>query len=163
MVPRAVSEIMSRNVRSVQRGTPLLDAIKEMHLHNIGALVITEQGRPVGIFSERDLLKRVVATGLDPRGATVDQAMTGKLISVPADETFASLCEKMHVGNFRHLPVIEGDKLLGMVSVRDVLGVVARAALGPSPRSGARRAKKATKKPAKKAGKKKAAKKARRR
>lgn len=133
MVPRTVADIMSRNVKSVQRGTPLLDAVKEMHLHNIGALVITEQGRPVGIFSERDLLKRVVATGLDPRGATVDQAMTGKLISVPPEESFASLCEKMHVGNFRHLPVIDGEKLLGMVSVRDVLSVVAREGLGIIP------------------------------
>jgi CBS domain-containing protein len=158
MVPRSVADIMSRNVKSVQRGTPLLDAVKEMHLHNIGALVITEQGRPVGIFSERDLLKRVVATGLDPRGATVDQAMTGKLISVPPDESFASLCEKMHVGNFRHLPVIDGEKLMGMVSVRDVLSVVAREGLGivPSGRGSRGSRKKSSKaKPAKKKGKKK--------
>ena len=159
MVPKGVADIMSRNVKSVQRGTPLLDAVKEMHLHNIGALVITEQGRPVGIFSERDLLKRVVATGLDPRGATVDQAMTGKLISVPPDESFASLCEKMHVGNFRHLPVIDGEKLMGMVSVRDVLSVVAREGLGIVPTGrgsrGGKKKKSAKKsKPAKKKGKK---------
>lgn len=156
MVPRSVADIMSRNVKSVQRGTPLLDAVKEMHLHNIGVLVITEQGRPVGIFSERDLLKRVVATGLDPRGATVDQAMTGKLISVPPEESFASLCEKMHVGNFRHLPVIDGEKLLGMVSVRDVLSVVAREGLAIVPPQRASRAgKKKASKPAKKKAKKK--------
>lgn len=160
MPPRTVSEIMSRNVRSMQRGTPLLDAVKDMHLHNIGAMVITEQGRPVGIFSERDLLKRVVATGLDPRGATVDQAMTGKLISVPPDEPFGSLCEKMHVGNFRHLPVIDGEKLLGMISVRDVLGVVAREGLGNVSSRPSRRPKKAKKSPG---GKKKAAKKGKRR
>ncbi|MCE9584249.1 MAG: CBS domain-containing protein [Planctomycetes bacterium] len=153
MVPKGVADIMSRNVKSVQRGTPLLDAVKEMHLHNIGALVITEQGRPVGIFSERDLLKRVVATGLDPRGATVDQAMTGKLISVPPEESFASLCEKMHVGNFRHLPVIDGEKLLGMVSVRDVLSVVAREGLGIVPPQRASRAGKKKAKPAKAAKK----------
>lgn len=154
MVPRTVAEIMSRNVRSVQRGTPLLDAVKEMHLHNIGALVITEQGRPVGIFSERDLLKRVVATGLDPRGATMDQAMTGKLISVPPEETFASLCEKMHVGNFRHLPVIDGEKLTGMVSVRDVLAVVSREGLGSVPLQRERRGKaRKAKKPGKAAKK----------
>lgn len=156
-MPRSVTDIMSRNVKSVQRGTPLLDAVKEMHLHNIGALVITEQGRPVGIISERDLLKRVVATGLDPRGATVDQAMTGKLISIPPDETFASLCEKMHVGNFRHLPVIDGERLIGMVSVRDVLSVVAREGLGVMPP--ARRSRKG----GKKATARKARKKSRRR
>ena len=88
----------------------------------------------------------------------MDQAMTGKLISVPPDESFASLCEKMHVGNFRHLPVIDGEKLMGMVSVRDVLSVVAREGLGIVPPQRASRAgkKKSSKaKPAKKGKSKK--------
>ena len=90
---------------------------------NVGAIAILASGSLVGIFSERDLMTRVVAPGLDPDATTVDSVMTKAIaVAEPVDDIDNALA-KMHSLNCRHLPVVERGKLIGMLSLRDLLQI----------------------------------------
>jgi CBS domain-containing protein len=92
-----------------------------MKAHNVGALLVVEGVRLIGIFTERDALFRVVATGLDPVTTPLDAVMTRDPQTIHPDEPFVHALRLMHEGRFRHLPVVEDERPLGMVSVRDAL------------------------------------------
>lgn len=96
-------------------------AAQYMTTKGVGALPVLEKGRLVGIFTERDLLTRVVAHGLDPATTTVAEVMTKELVVADADEHYEAALEKMKDCNCRHLPIIDEDRLLGVVSMRDLL------------------------------------------
>jgi len=97
------------------------DAARMMSEKNVGAVAVLDSGRLVGIFSERDLMKRVVAAGLNPEKTTVANVMTKDLVvSKPSDDINDAL-QKMHSMGCRHLPVVDGGNLVGMVSLRDLL------------------------------------------
>lgn len=104
----------SDNVRAVAR---------MMSDRNIGAIAVLDSGRLVGVFSERDLMSRVVATGLDPDGTAVATVMTKELVVADAGEHIDDALQKMYDLKCRHLPVIRGGKLIGMLSIRDLLQV----------------------------------------
>ena len=104
----------SDNVREVAR---------MMSDRNIGAIAVLDSGRLVGVFSERDLMSRVVATGLDPDGTPVSNVMTKDLVVADAGEHVDDALQKMYDCKCRHLPVIRGGKLIGMLSIRDLLQV----------------------------------------
>ena len=127
MLPKTVGEVMSTRITPVAKGTPLREVVRRMALNNIGAILVTDGDTPIGLFSERDLLKRVVAAGVDVDKVTVDSVMTAKMVSVSPRDAFRDLVVKMHAGNFRHLPVMEGGKVVGWVSVKDLLRVFAEA------------------------------------
>ncbi|MBI5367896.1 MAG: CBS domain-containing protein [Planctomycetes bacterium] len=99
----------------------VFDAVKSMAQKNIGALPVVEGGRLAGIFTERDVLKRVVATGLDPRTTRVEQVMTPAPETSGADEGIIDCMEKMRRLNCRHMPVLKAGALVGVVSLRDLL------------------------------------------
>jgi CBS domain-containing protein len=96
-------------------------AAQYMSTREIGAVPVLEKGRLVGIFSERDLLSKVVAHGLDPATTTVGEVMTKELVVADADETYEAALQKMKDCNCRHLPVVDRDRLVGVVSMRDLL------------------------------------------
>lgn len=98
------------------------DAARQMKRSQVGAILVVEGGRLVGIFTERDALFRVVAEGRDPTRTTLDEAMTRKPITIHPDKPFSDALAMMHVGKFRRVPVVEGDKPIGMVSAQDVMG-----------------------------------------
>ncbi|HYS55046.1 MAG TPA: CBS domain-containing protein [Thermoanaerobaculia bacterium] len=99
------------------------DAAKMMSEKNVGAVAVLDSGRLVGIFSERDLMKRVVAAGLNPEKTTVANVMTKDLVvGKPTDDINAAL-QKMHSVGCRHLPVVDSGNLVGMVSLRDLLEI----------------------------------------
>jgi CBS domain-containing protein len=79
--------------------------------------------RLMGIFSERDVIKRVVARGLDPRTVKVSDVMTRDLVIASEEENEEDCLPKMKQANCRHLPIVSGDQLLGVVSLRDLLQV----------------------------------------
>ena len=98
-------------------------AVQRMTEVNIGAAAVVESGKLAGIFSERDLMSRVVAKGLNPDDTEVRTVMTSELVVAdPHDRVDAALA-KMHAINSRHLPVVEDGKLVGMISIRDLLEV----------------------------------------
>jgi len=99
------------------------DAVKMMSEKNVGAVAVLDSGRLVGIFSERDVMRRVVAAGLNPEKTTVANVMTKELVvGKPTDDINAAL-QKMHSLGCRHLPIVDSGNLVGMVSLRDLLEV----------------------------------------
>ncbi len=99
----------------------VLDVAKAMVDRNIGAVPVLRDGLLVGIFSERDLMRRVVAEGLDPIRVQVEEVMTDDPLTVRPDENLETCMILMRRHGFRHLPICEGQQLLGIVSLRDIL------------------------------------------
>jgi CBS domain-containing protein len=99
----------------------VFDVAHAMVDRNIGAVPVLRDGLLVGIFSERDLMKRVVVEGRDSRTTPVDQVMTQDPLTVAPDETLENCMLLMRRHGFRHLPVCEGKQLRGIVSLRDIL------------------------------------------
>jgi CBS domain-containing protein len=89
--------------------------------HNIGALPVLRDGELAGIFSERDIMNRVVAVGRTPGTTAVSEVMTANPRAVPVDETVEECLFIMREFGFRHLPIVEGKQLKGLVSLRDIL------------------------------------------
>jgi len=99
----------------------VLEVAQAMVARNIGAVPVLRDGVLVGIFSERDLMKRVVAEGRDPRTTSLEEVMTEDPLTVDPAETVENCMLLMRRHGFRHLPICEGKQLLGVVSLRDVL------------------------------------------
>jgi CBS domain-containing protein len=88
----------------------------------VGAVAVIDEGRLVGIVSERDIVVRVVAPGLDPRTTLASEIMTAQVRTVTEDITTRQALGLMHEGRFRHLPLLDrAGKVIGMLSVRDLL------------------------------------------
>ena len=117
-----VSEVMTRDVVTVSPGASVREAARLMAERNVGALpVVGEGGRLVGILSERDIVRRVVAAGRDPDSTRVSEVMTPDPVTVRPDYTLADALRVMAQLNVRHLPVVdEGGRLVGIISVRDI-------------------------------------------
>ncbi len=113
----------SRPVYTVQRTADVLEAARYMAEHNIGAVAVLDHTRLVGIFSERDVITRVVARQLDPSRTTVERVMTRNLVVAAIEDTQEECLRKMKAANCRHLPVVSGDTLVGILSLRDLLQV----------------------------------------
>jgi CBS domain-containing protein len=92
-----------------------------MKSKHYGAVLITEGNDLLGIFTERDALYRVIATGLDPDVTEVREVMTKEPTTITPDKTFGHAMLIMHEGKFRHLPVVDNGRLVGMVSSRNAL------------------------------------------
>ena len=99
----------------------VLDVAQAMVDRNIGAVPVLSDGLLVGIFSERDLMKRVVVEGRDPGTTKVETVMTDNPLTVSPDESLETCMVLMRRHGFRHLPVCEGKQLRGIVSLRDIL------------------------------------------
>jgi CBS domain-containing protein len=116
----AVHEIMTRDVLAVESTTRLPEAAARMHERGVGAVVVVEGGRLVGIFTERDVL-RAVATGTVD--GPVEDTMTRAPETIGQDEATSQAAALMIHGGFRHLPVVAGDDVVGMISIRDLIRV----------------------------------------
>ena len=99
----------------------VLAVVQAMVARNIGAVPVVRDGVVVGIFSERDLMRRVVAEGRDPRHTRIEEVMTQDPLTVSPVETVENCMILMRRHGFRHLPICEGKRLLAVVSLRDVL------------------------------------------
>jgi CBS domain-containing protein len=99
----------------------VLEVARLMAEHHIGAVPVLEGGQMVGIFSERDLMNRVVVAGKDPARTPVGQAMTDDPLTVAPDDPLETCMTLMKRHGFRHLPVCAGRDLKGVVSLRDIL------------------------------------------
>ena len=108
-------------VIAVQPSDTVLQAANLMNDLNIGGVVVLDGDRLAGIFTERDVLRRVVAQGLDPAETTVAEVMTASVITCPPHLTIEDCAAVMTTRNVRHLPVTEGAELTGVVTIRDLL------------------------------------------
>jgi CBS domain-containing protein len=114
-----VQTIMSRNLLTTEPGERLQEAAHRMVERRVGAILVLDGNRLAGILTERDVL-RAVGTGYDP-ATLVSDWMTKSPETIAPDDTIDDALGLMDHGGFRHLPVTEGDELVGIISVRDLL------------------------------------------
>jgi CBS domain-containing protein len=113
--------VKDRKVYSIDAAGTVLEAARFMMEHNIGALPVVRNGELAGIFSERDIMNRVVAAGRTPGHTAVSEVMTANPRAVHLDESIDECLFIMHEFGFRHLCIVEGKELRGLVSLRDIL------------------------------------------
>jgi len=113
--------VKDRRVYSVDASRTVLEAARYMMEHNVGAVPVLRDGDLTGILSERDIMNRVVAVGRTPGTTAVSEVMTANPRAVAADESIEECLFIMREFGFRHLPIVDGKELKGVVSLRDVL------------------------------------------
>ena len=113
--------VKDRRVYSVDANRTVLEAARYMMEHGVGAVPVLRDGNLAGIFSERDIMNRVVAVGRTPGTTAVSEVMTANPRAVAADESIEECLFIMREFGFRHLPIVDGKELKGLVSLRDVL------------------------------------------
>jgi CBS domain-containing protein len=112
-----------RDLYTISADDSVYDAARYMTERNIGAVTVVDGPRVVGLFSERDLLKRVVAEGHDPAQIKVRDVMSTELTIASPNESYEEALSKMQKAKVRHLPILEDNQLLGLISLRDLLQV----------------------------------------
>jgi CBS domain-containing protein len=122
MFSQRIRHVMERR-KLLQSGpeTTVAQAAKLMAKKNVGAVMVVEDRRLVGIFTERDAVFRVLAKGRDPKATRLSEVMTVSPHTVRPDETLGHALMQMHEGGFRHMPVVEDGVPIGMVSARSAL------------------------------------------
>ncbi len=118
---RHILQVKGYDVWSTTPRTTVYDALRMMADKNVGALLVMDGEKVMGIFSERDYARKVVLQGRSSKDTQVSEIMTSKLITIHPDQTIEEAMELMTNKRVRHLPVMEDDHLLGMISIGDVL------------------------------------------
>ncbi len=117
-----------RDIRAVTEKDTVLDCAKTMkELHVAAMIVVDGAGKLIGIVTERDMVQRVLAKGLDPKATTMADIMTRNPDTLKPDDSAADALELMRSRNFRHLPVAEDGRCVAMVSIRDLYAAVQEA------------------------------------
>lgn len=109
------------DVYSVAPDSLVIEALRLMASKNLGALLVMNEGRVVGIVSERDCVRKLELEGRTAQKTRAEDIMTEKVLYVEGGQLLEECMALMTTRNIRHLPVFEGEKLLGVISVRDVL------------------------------------------
>jgi CBS domain-containing protein len=118
---QTILDVKGSDVATIDQGSSVLEAAKLMNDRRIGAVVVTKGDRAVGIFTERDILNRVVAAGRMPDGTRVGEVMTSPMACCRRDTPLTECKSVMTSKHIRHLPVVEDGKLHGLVSSGDIL------------------------------------------
>ncbi len=117
-------QVKGNDLWAVRPGESVCDALKVMKQRNIGAVVVLDEGKLAGIFSERDYARRVVLEGRTSKSTSVADVMNAAVRYVKPDHTVEDCMTLMSEKHIRHLPVLEGDKLIGMISISDVVKAI---------------------------------------
>lgn len=111
-------------VWTISPGSSVLDAIRLMSEKEIGALLVTEDNKLVGIVSERDYARKVILKGKESHNTPISEIMTSNVVSVPPDESIDGCMALMTKHKIRHLPVIEGGRITGVLSIGDLVKAI---------------------------------------
>lgn len=120
----------NRKISSIIKGRPVIassaetsafDAAVSMSKNKVGSILVVDSGALVGIFTERDLLSRVVAKGVDPKTVTLAEVMTANPVPISPDKPFSHAMHMMFEGGYRHVPVAVDGVAVGVVSARDAV------------------------------------------
>src|SRR6266403_729350 len=121
MTVRAILDTKGHQIESVEPDAKLSAAIKTLAERKIGAVVVMSAGRIEGILSERDIVRVLGERGAAVLDEPIGAVMTKKVISCKQSDTVAAIMEMMTRGKFRHLPVVEGEKVVGLISIGDIV------------------------------------------
>jgi CBS domain-containing protein len=123
MTSRKVSDVIKgQNILVLPKGATVRAASREMANKSVGSVMVVENGKLVGIFTERDALFRVLANALDPDITELGSVMTPEVTTIGAGQPLLHALHLMHDNGFRHVPVVKDGVPLGMISIRDALG-----------------------------------------
>ena len=115
--------VVGQNLVTVSSDVPVSEAARRMAGRDIGAVPVTEGSRVIGIFTERDALNRIVAAGLDAARTPVREVMSVNLVVADISESYESCLNRMRQAHIRHLIVLDGERMAGILSMRDLLAV----------------------------------------
>lgn len=122
LVQQILKDKSDDGVVTVAPGSSVGEAAKTLSTRKIGAVVVSADGKQMaGILSERDIVRAIGAHGPGCLTDPVDNLMTSKIVSATRDETVDSVLAKMTAGRFRHMPVMEGAEMIGLISIGDVV------------------------------------------
>lgn len=116
----SIKEVMTRDVRACEPNATVAEAAKVMAQEDVGPVPIVEDGRLVGIVTDRDIAVRVVAEGRDPNATTVREIASTELVTVTPDDDLDEALNLLAERQVRRLPVVEGDRLVGIVAQADI-------------------------------------------
>jgi CBS domain-containing protein len=111
-------------VRSIDPDLTVFEALKQMADHGIGALLVVQNGKPVGLFSERDYARKLALRGLRSRETPVSAVMSSPVLTISPDASVQEALSVMTEKFVRHLPVVDGSGVIGMVSIGDLVKAV---------------------------------------
>lgn len=119
-----VKDVMSKTLVVVTPGKTVMDAARLMDLHDVGSVIIVERSKAKGILTERDIVRRVVKDGRDPREVKVSEVMSSPLIVIDENDTVEEAAEVMKKAGVKRLPVVNKEGMLvGIISENDILKV----------------------------------------
>ena len=118
---RQILGVKGHTVLTIGPDATVYEALQELAAHDVGALVVTEEGEVVGLFSERDYARKLVLLGRPSKETPVREIMTKEVICVGSKQTVDGCMALMTEKKVRHLPVLENEQLAGIISVRDVV------------------------------------------
>ncbi len=121
MTVRAILDSKGHHIFSIEPDVKLSDAVGLLAERRIGAILVMKDQRIEGILSERDIVRVLGQRGAAVLDEPVSEVMTRKVVSCREKDTVAEIMERMTAGKFRHLPVIEGDRIIGLISIGDVV------------------------------------------
>ena len=121
MTVRAILDTKGHQIVSVEPEAKLSAAVNTLGERKIGAVLVMSKGSIEGILSERDIVRALGERGAGVLDQPVSEVMTRKVVSCRQSDTVAAIMEMMTMGKFRHLPVLEGDRVVGLISIGDIV------------------------------------------
>ena len=116
----SIREVMTSEVKACEPNTTVAEAAKLMAKEDIGPVPVVEEGRLTGIVTDRDIVVRVVAEGRDPNSTTVGEIASSDLVTVSPDDDLDAALQQLARKQVRRIPVVEGDRLVGIVAQADI-------------------------------------------
>ena len=123
---RNILQLKGNAVYTVGPGTSVYEALEELENNNMGSLVVVENGKLIGIFTERDYARKGILKGRSSKETQIRDIMTERPIFVTPDATIEECMQLMSSKNFRHLPVLDNDQLVGVISISDLVKFIIR-------------------------------------
>jgi CBS domain-containing protein len=117
-----VRDVMQAELLTVDPSTTVIDAARKMFARRVGSALVVGGETVEGIFTERDIVRSLAGVADSGRGSPVSRWMTPRPVTIAPDATVGQALDVMLNGGFRHLPVMEGERLVGIVSMRDLAG-----------------------------------------
>jgi CBS domain-containing protein len=121
VIQRPLAVMMSRQIRTVPASAPAIEAARTMREARVGALLVVDDSRYIGVVSETDLVRKVLAGGGDVSRVRVSDVMTAPIITIEIDRSAHEANNLMAERHIRHLAVTEDGRIVGILSVRDLL------------------------------------------
>ena len=115
-----IRDLMTENPSSCERGTPVAEAAKVMARENVGSVPVVEGGKLVGVVTDRDLVVRLLAEGRDPQSTTVGEVASSEPVTLSPDDGLDQALQRLARHQVRRLPVVEGERLVGIVAQADI-------------------------------------------